>query len=83
MVSDGAWDKRTGTFYPWPHWLTSELLTELFRRQVLAMLVRAERLAPETRERLLAWAPSGFSVFVGDAIAAENAASRDGWPAIW
>ena len=40
IVSDGAWDKRTGAFYPWPRWLTSEQLTELFRRQVLAMLVR-------------------------------------------
>jgi hypothetical protein len=77
IVSDGAWDKRSGTFHAWPHWLTSDLLTELFRRQVLAMLVREERLSPETRERLLAWNPSGFSVFVGDPISAENTASRE------
>ena len=72
LVSDGAWDRKTGQFFPWPAWLTGERLTELFRRQVLAMLVREERLAEETQQRLLAWHPSGFSVFVGTPIGAHE-----------
>ena len=35
IISAGAWDKTSGEFFPWPFCLRAELLTELFRRQVL------------------------------------------------
>ncbi len=41
------------------------------------MLVREERLSDNTRDRLLAWNPSGFSVFVGEPIAPYNNESRE------
>jgi DNA-directed RNA polymerase subunit RPC12/RpoP len=67
IVADGAW--HDGQFRPWPTPVTSERLEALFRRTVLRMLVRQERLSVEAAQRLLSWSPSGFSVFLGDPIA--------------
>ena len=67
IVSAGAW--IGDSFAPWPDALTGERLEALFRRHVLKMLVRQERLEQDTADRLLQWGKSGFSVFVGEPIA--------------
>jgi hypothetical protein len=41
------------------------------------MLVREERLSESTRDMLLSWSPSGFSVFVGDPVAPHEIESRE------
>ena len=51
-------------------------MEKLFRRYVLRLLVRRERLAPETAERLMQWQPSGFSVWIGDPIQPQETESR-------
>ncbi len=76
IVSAGGW-RASGEFVPWPSWLSAERLTELFRRQVLAMLVREERLSETTQDMLLSWEHSGFSVFVGDPVAPDQVESRE------
>jgi hypothetical protein len=40
-------------------------LSEIFAREVLAMLVRKELLSPEWAERILSWPHSGFNVHGG------------------
>lgn len=74
----GAWAGRApdAQFLPWPTQLSAERLTELFRRCVLSMLVRRQRLAEDTRKRLLAWEHSGFSAWVGAPILPEEVSSR-------
>lgn len=77
IVSAGGWDRTSGEFVSWPPWLGPELLTELFRREVLSMLVWEERLSESTRDMLLSWNPSGFSVFVGEPVAPHQTESRE------
>ena len=43
-----------------------------FRKGLISALVKAERLSPEFAETLLGWAHSGFSVFVGDPVDADD-----------
>ena len=61
LVTDGVVTKD-GTFLPL---LEPDLdaITELFRRLVLAALRKAGRLSESFHARLLAWSPSGFSVW--------------------
>ncbi|MHB2020056.1 MAG: transposase [Candidatus Xenobia bacterium] len=67
IVSSGAW--VGDSLLPWPDALTGDRLEALFRRHVLKMLVRQERLEQDTADRPLRWGKSGFSVFVGEPIA--------------
>lgn len=64
------------TFLPWPSHLTGGGLEVLFQREVLRMMVRRERLAPETAQRLMGWNPTGFSVWVGEPIGPDETISR-------
>ena len=52
------------------------LLTEGFRRAVLAFLVREHALSEDLRSRMLGWRYSGFSVHNQVRIAAEDAEAR-------
>ena len=74
VVAAGAW--VDGEFVPWPAVVTSERLEAMFRRHVLAMLVREERLHEATAERLASWSHSGFSVFVGRSIEPDDEEAR-------
>jgi len=74
VVAHGAWVEDR--FVEWPPRLTAERLEELFRRRVLAMLVKQQRLTEDTMEKLRAWQHSGFSVFIGDPIGEEATGSR-------
>ena len=47
-------------------------LNELFRRLVLAALVKAERLSESFRDRLLTWRHSGFSVYGAQVVLPEE-----------
>lgn len=55
-------------------WCDEDRLEERFRRRVLSALEEAERLSPETRERLLAWEHSGFSVYGRQVLAPDDPA---------
>jgi len=78
MFSAGAWNGRAedAAFLPWPAELNEERLTELFRRLVLDMLVKRQRLSRSTAEKFLGWEHSGFSVFLGGPITPGNTESR-------
>jgi hypothetical protein len=78
IVSCGAWvgGGRGEGFLPWPVHLKGEHLEELFRRKVLALLVRRDRLAQSTADRLMQWSPTGFSVWLGDPIYPHEVESR-------
>jgi len=58
---------RTRGFCPSCHAkrIDDSRLTEIFAREVLAMLVRKELLSPEWAERILSWPHSGFNVHGG------------------
>jgi hypothetical protein len=60
LVTEGVFT-RDGRFHPviWPE---EAALEERFRRRFLERLERVGRLRPQTRERLLGWRHSGFSV---------------------
>jgi len=78
LVSAGAWVGFgvQARFLPWPEALTQERLEDLFRRLVLRMLVRRERLAESTADRLLEWRHSGFNIFLGLPVEPWETASR-------
>ena len=70
LVTDGVLEKGGG-FLP----LTQPdfaALEELFRRLVLAELVKAERLSEGFRDRLLTWRHSGFSVYGAQVVLPEE-----------
>jgi len=72
IVAEGLF-ALDGTFHAIPcppAWV----FEEVFRRLLLAAFVRAERLSEEFCDRLLSWRHSGFSVFVGTRIEAEDRA---------
>jgi len=70
LVTDGVLEKGGG-FLPLaaPDF---DALEELFRRLVLAALVKAERLSEGFRDRLLTWRHSGFSVYGAQVILPEE-----------
>ena len=70
LVTDGVLE-HGGPFLPLT---TPELavLNELFRRLVLAALVKAERLSESFRDRLLTWRHSGFSVYGAQVVLPEE-----------
>ena len=78
IVSCGAWADggRGDCLRAWPSHLTGEQLEMLFRREVLALLVKREHLAQGTAEKLMQWSPSGFSVWLGDPIEPHEVESR-------
>jgi hypothetical protein len=78
IVSCGVWtDSGRGEgFLPWPAHLDGSHLEALFRRRVLALLVRRERLAKSTADRIMQWSPTGFSVWLGDPIYPHEVESR-------
>jgi hypothetical protein len=59
-VTEGGVDEA-GVFHKISR-IDDSRLTEIFAREVLAMLVRKELLSPEWAERLLSWPHSGFNV---------------------
>jgi hypothetical protein len=73
LVTNGVMTPQ-GEFLPLPHW-TPQTLEEVFRRLVLAGLVRAERLSEEFRDTLLSWVHSGFSVH-GEQLVLDHEADR-------
>jgi hypothetical protein len=60
LVTEGGVDEA-GVFHKIPR-IDDSRLTEIFAREVLAMLVRKELLSPEWAERILSWPHSGFNV---------------------
>jgi len=66
IVTEGLFS-REGTFHgvAWP---PQGALEEAFRRLLLAALVKKERLTEETRDRLIAWRHSGFSVYLASRV---------------
>ena len=78
-AADGAF-LHDGTFVALPP-VPEALLTEGFRRAVLAFLVREHALSEELCSRMLGWRYSGFSVHNQVRIAAEEAEGRKNSPA--
>lgn len=52
--------------------IDSPLLTRLFQHHVLEMMVSQHRLSPEFAEKLRSWRHSGFQVYCGPPIAADD-----------
>ena len=72
IVAEGVF-ALDGTFHAIPcppAWV----FEKVFRRLLLLAFVRAERLSEEFADRLLSWHHSGFSVYVGTRIEAEDRA---------
>jgi len=73
LATDGAFDKD-GLFHPMPFDMQGdiEVLTKLFAKRVLDLMVRCKRLSQRLRDEMLNWERSGFSadgsvrVAVGD-----------------
>jgi hypothetical protein len=73
MATDGAFDTE-GVFHPMPFDMVGdvEVLTRLFAKRVLDLMVRRKRLSRRLRDEMLTWKRSGFSadgsvkVAVGD-----------------
>ena len=62
LATDGAFDKE-GVFHPMPFDMQGdiEVLTRLFARRVLGLMVRRKRLSVRLRDEMLGWEHSGFS----------------------
>ena len=70
VLTDGAF-RRDGSFVTqWSH--DAVVLAEAWRRAVLAMFVREGWLEEEAAASMLGWPHSGFSAYVGPAIAASG-----------
>ncbi len=63
LATDGAFDKD-GLFHPMPFDMQGdiEVLTRLFAKRVLDLMVRRKRLSTRLRDEMLNWEHSGFSV---------------------
>ncbi len=63
LTTDGAFDTE-GVFHPMPFDMQGdiEVLTRLFARRVLDLMVRRKRLSTRFRDEMLTWEHSGFSV---------------------
>jgi hypothetical protein len=70
IVTEGAWSGG-GEFLPCDA-PDRSVIEEVFRREVLARLHRAERLSDAFLESLLSWTHSGFSVYAQQAIEAAD-----------
>lgn len=75
ILSDGLWSPD-GTFVPFVTPLDPSLLVHNFAARVTDALVARELLHPVHAEALLAQAHTGFSVWLGDPIAADDADGR-------
>ena len=73
VVSDGAF-RRDGSFVAQAAH-DAAVLAEAWRRAVLALFVRQDWLEEDAAAAMLSWPHSGFSAFVGPAIAAEDRAA--------
>jgi hypothetical protein len=62
LVTDGAFDSE-GVFHPMPFDMQGdiEVLTRLFAKRVLDLMVRRKRLSVRLRDEMLVWKHSGFS----------------------
>jgi len=63
LATDGAFD-ADGVFHPMPFDMQGdiEVLTRLFAKRVLDLMVRRKRLSQRLRDEMLTWEHSGFSV---------------------
>jgi hypothetical protein len=73
VVTDGAF-RRDGSFVTQTAH-DAAVLAELWRRAVLALFVRQDWLEQDAASSMLAWLHSGFSAYVGPAIAAADRAA--------
>ncbi len=73
VVTDGAF-RRDGRFVTQTTH-DAAMLVEVWRRTVLALFVRESWLEQDAAASMLAWPHSGFSAYVGPAIAAEDRAA--------
>lgn len=67
LTADGLF-RDSGTFYVLPKEVDTKPLEEMFRVNVIKMLVGEELLSQERAENLLSWKNSGFSVHLGEPI---------------
>ena len=70
LATDGAFSDE-GTFHPLATW-DAEALMRLFRERLLARLPLKHAISQELATKLMAWRHPGFSVHVGEPIAADD-----------
>jgi hypothetical protein len=70
LVSDGCFG-RDGKFYP-IHDIETGKMMELFRHKVFKMLDAEEKITERQIEILLSWKNTGFSVYKGGKVDAED-----------
>jgi len=63
LVAEGGWDRQDGTFQS-VSWLNSDILSAIFRQQVLEMMVQKRRLSTAFAHKISHWRHSGgFQVY--------------------
>ena len=58
LVAEGGWGRDDGTFQS-VSWLNSDILSAIFRQQVLEMMVQKRRLSPAFAHKISHWRHSG------------------------
>ncbi len=71
LTSDGGFSAG-GVFHPLDTWDAHEIM-RLFRERLLVRLVARHAISQELADKLLPWRHAGFSVHVGEPIAASDA----------
>jgi hypothetical protein len=75
VVTDGCFS-RAGTFHPIPE-VDPQKMMELFRHKVFKMLLAEEKITETQVEKLLSWRHTGFSVYGGEKVGAEDKKGRE------
>jgi transposase-like protein len=75
VISDGCFS-QDGTCHPIPEVDTQKMM-ELFRHKVFKMLLAEEKITETHIQKLLAWKHTGFSVYRGEKVEAEDKKGRE------
>ncbi len=71
LVAEGGWGRDDRTFQPLS-WLDSDILSAMFRQQVLDMMVKQHRLSSAFAHKISNWRHSGFQVHCGRPVEADD-----------
>jgi hypothetical protein len=75
VITDGCFSPD-GTFHPIPEVDTQKMM-ELFRHKVFKRLLAEEKITETQVEKLLSWRHTGFSVYRGEKVDAEDKKGRE------
>ena len=72
LVAEGGWGRDDGTFQS-VSWLNSDILSAIFRQQVLEMMVQKHRLSPAFAHKISHWRHSGgFQVYCSQTVETDD-----------